>query len=78
MDVFQSVASMLSRNMDIDQDAIKPDSDLVNDLGADSLDSIEIVMEIEDEFGIEIKDGDLDGMRTVGQLVSAIERRISA
>lgn len=77
MNVFDDVASMLSRNMDVDRDKITPDSDLVDDLGADSLDSVEIVMELEDQFGIEIKDDELDEIRTVGQLVRAIELKLA-
>lgn len=78
MNVFDDVASMLSRNMDVSRDKITPDSDLVDDLGADSLDSVEIVMELEDQFGIEINDDELDEIRTVGQLVKAIELRLAS
>jgi acyl carrier protein len=78
MDVYDRVVSMLSTNMDVDKSSIKPDSHLVKDLGADSLDSVEIVMEIEDEFGVEIGDDALDDIQTVGQLAKAIEIRLAS
>ena len=52
------------------------DSELVDDLGADSLDSIDIVMSVEDEFGIEVPDEVIENIKTVADIVDYIESRI--
>ena len=76
MDVLHRIQGILSNALDRRLDEITPDSRLVEDLGADSLDSIELVMDLEDEFGIEITDSELDGIKTVGQLVAIAEEKI--
>ena len=55
---------------------ITMDSELVDDLGADSLDSIDIVMSVEDEFGIEVPDEVIENIKTVADIVDYIESRI--
>lgn len=52
------------------------DKHLVSDLGADSLDSVEIVMAVEEEFDIEISDAEAEGLQTVGHVVDMVERLI--
>ena len=59
---------IIAENLDIKIDAIKDESNLVNDLGADSLNQVEIVIAIEKEFDIEISDEDADTLLTVGEL----------
>ncbi|MAE45422.1 MAG: acyl carrier protein [Planctomycetes bacterium] len=58
--------------MDKTADQIKPETDFVQDLGADSLDTVELVMCLEEEFDITIPDEDADKMRTVGSAVEYI------
>ncbi len=55
---------------------IKEDSNLIEDLGADSLDCIEIVMAIEDKWMIDVSDEDWEDMKTVGQIVKYLEKEI--
>ena len=56
-----------------DEDMIKPDAKFVEDLGADSLNIVELVMAVEEEYGIEIPDEDAENLFTVGELQSYIE-----
>lgn len=56
-----------------DEEMIKPDAKFVEDLGADSLNIVELVMAVEEEFGIEIPDEDAENLFTVGELQSYIE-----
>ena len=59
---------IIAELLDIEQDSIKDDMHFVNDLGADSLNIVEIVMEIEEEYNIEIPDDDVEALETVGDL----------
>ena len=67
--VFEKVAQILAEQLDVDVDEIKLTTDMVDDLGADSLDIVDLVMTLEDEFDIEFPDEDVEGVRTVGDLV---------
>ena len=72
--VFEKVKAILSNQFDIDADSITADTDLVDDLGADSLDLVDMLMSLEDEFNIgEVPDEMVEKIRTVGQLVTYIE-----
>ena len=71
--VFEKVAKILAEQLDVDVDEIKLTTDMVDDLGADSLDIVDLVMTMEDEFDIEIPDEDVEGVRTVGDLVKYLE-----
>ena len=71
--VFETVAKILAEQLDVDVDEIKLTTDMVDDLGADSLDIVDLVMTLEDEFDIEIPDEDVEGVRTVGDLVKYLE-----
>ena len=76
MTVREQVINLISEQLNVKLDEIKDSSELVGDLGADSLDAVEIVMEIEEEFEIEIPDEDADKFKTVGDIVNYITRRI--
>ena len=71
--MFEKVKQILAEHLGIDEDMIHMDSELEADLGADSLDSIEILMDVEDEYGIEIPDEVLETMVTVGDIVNYLE-----
>ena len=71
--VFEKVAQILAEQLDVDVDEIKLTTDMVDDLGADSLDIVDLLMTLEDEFDIEIPDEDVEGVRTVGDLVKYLE-----
>jgi acyl carrier protein len=67
------IEKIIAENLKIDQDSIKDDSNFVNDLGADSLNIVEVIMNIEEEFDIEIPDDDAETLHTVGDLKQYIE-----
>ena len=67
------IEKIIAQTLGIDQGMIKDESHFVNDLGADSLNIVEVVMSIEEEFDIEIPDDDAETLHTVGQLKQYIE-----
>lgn len=71
--VFEKIKAILADQLDIDENSIAPDSLLVEDLGADSLDAIDIVMSVEDEFGIEVPDEIIEKMESVSDIISFVE-----
>ncbi|MBE6735262.1 MAG: acyl carrier protein [Ruminococcaceae bacterium] len=71
--VFEKVKAILAEQFDIDEDTLTADTDLQEDLGADSLDVVDLLMSIEDEFEVEIPDEEIENIRTLGELVSYIE-----
>ena len=64
---------ILADRLDIDRDSISDDQDIMEDLGADSLSVVEIIMDIESEFDMSIPDEDAEEIHTVGQLREYIE-----
>ena len=71
--IFEKVRKILSEQLGVDEDSIQEDSLLAEDLGADSLDAIDIVMSVEDEFGLEVPDEVAESMSTVSDIVKFIE-----
>ena len=71
--VFEKVKVILAEQFDVDEDSLTNETDLQDDLGADSLDVVDLLMSIEDEFEIEIPDEEIEHIRTVGELVNYIE-----
>lgn len=71
--VFEKVKTLLAEQLDADIDAITMDTDIGNDLGADSLDVVEMIMSLEDEFGIQVPDEKIEEIKTVGDLVNYIQ-----
>ena len=74
MSTFNKVKEVIIDKLGVDEDAIRTDAHFVNDLGADSLDTVELIMEFEEEFGIEIPDEDAENITTVGSAVDYIEK----
>ncbi|MBR5872765.1 MAG: acyl carrier protein [Oscillospiraceae bacterium] len=74
--VFEKVKEILCDQLDIDPDDITLDTDIIDDLGADSLDLVDFVMSLEDEFDKEIPDEDIEGIKTIGDVVSYIENSL--
>lgn len=71
--VLEKVKAILSEQFDVEEEKITAETDLQEDLGADSLDVVDLLMSIEDEFEIEIPDDEIENIKTVGALVSYIE-----
>ena len=74
--VLEKIKVILAEQFDVEEDSLKNETDLQDDLGADSLDVVDLLMSIEDEFEIEIPDEEIENIRTVGDLVSYIEANI--
>jgi acyl carrier protein len=74
--VFEKIKAILVDQLDVEEDSITLDSLLVEDLGADSLDAIDIVMSIEDEFSVEVPDEIIEKMESVNDIVSFVENNI--
>ena len=71
--VLEKVKAILAEQFDVDEDKITVDTDLQEDLGADSLDVVDRLMSIEDEFEVEVPDEEIENIKTVGALVNYIE-----
>ena len=71
--IFSKVAQLISYQIGLEQNRIIPSSDIFEDLGADSLDIVPLLMSIEDEFGLTIDDDNAQKFRTVGDVVAFIE-----
>lgn len=71
--VFDKIVDILVEQLDVDAADVTLESSLVDDLGADSLDAIDIVMSVEDEFSIEVPDEIIEKMETVKDIVDFVE-----
>ena len=71
--VLEKVKAIVAEQFDVEEDKITVDTDLQEDLGADSLDVVDLLMSIEDEFEVEVPDEEIENIKTVGALVSYIE-----
>ena len=71
------VIEIISNQLSLEEDDIKGDSRFVDDLGADSLDIVELIMEMEEEFEIEIPDEDVEKMLTVKDVTDYISKTVS-
>lgn len=71
--VLEKVKAILAEQFDVEEDKVTADTDLQEDLGADSLDVVDLLISIEDEFGVEVPDDEIENIKTVGSLVSYIE-----
>ncbi len=71
--IFEKVKDIIAEELGIEADDIKLDSDLSEDLGADSLDAIELIMEIESQFDIEIADSEATKIKSVQDIVDYLE-----
>ena len=73
MTALETVKDILSKQLRVDIDSITEDTNIMEDLGADSLDIVEMLMNIEQDYGIVIADDDIVGFKTVGDIVRYIE-----
>ena len=74
MDIFEKVKDLIADQLDVaDKDNITEASSITDDLGADSLDVVDLVMALEDEFSVEIPEDEVENIKTVGDIVKYIE-----
>ena len=74
MELFNKVAEVVAEQLEIEVNSIKPESKFTEDLGADSLDVVEMIMALEEKFEIEIPDSDAEKIQTVQDVVNYIEK----
>lgn len=73
--VFEKVREILMDQLDVEEDAVTMEASITDDLGADSLDVVDLVMSLEDEFDCEIPDEEIENIKTVGDIVHYIESK---
>ncbi len=71
---FEKIRAVIAKQLDIPEESITMESKLIEDLKADSLDVVELIMDLEQEYGVEIPDDDLPGIRTVGDIIRFIAK----
>nr|YP_010851248.1 acyl carrier protein [Aphanocladia delicatula]WGH14238.1 acyl carrier protein [Aphanocladia delicatula] len=75
--IFETVRNIVAQQLGVDKKLVTLEANFANDLGADSLDTVELVMAIEEEFDIEIPDEDAEKIATLNQAVTFIEQAIN-
>jgi len=73
--VDERVKKIIAEQLGVEEDEVTPEASIVEDLGADSLDTVELVMALEEEFGIEIPDEDAEKILTVGKALEYIKEK---
>jgi acyl carrier protein len=72
------ISDIIVEQLGVSKEEIKPEASFIDDLGADSLDIVELVMAMEEEFDIEIPDDDAEKIQTIGDALSYVKERVSA
>nr|ARW69349.1 acyl carrier protein [Polysiphonia sp.] len=76
--IFETVRNIVAQQLGVDKQLVTLEANFANDLGADSLDTVELVMAIEEEFDIEIPDEDAEKIATLNQAVNFIEQAVNS
>ncbi len=74
--MFETVRKVLAEQLEVDESIITPETDIIDDLGADSLDLVELVMSLEEHYDIVLTDDKTANVRTAGQVVKMLEQFI--
>jgi len=74
--VFEQVKNILAAQFDVDEDSITMETDILEDLGADSLDVMDLMMTLGDEFDMQVDESEIENITTVGALVNFIEANV--
>lgn len=77
MDILEQIKKILCEQMDLDDEQVTESSEIIDDLGADSLDIVDLVMTLEEAFDTEIPDEDIEGLKTVSDIVKYIEEKVA-
>ena len=75
-DIQQKVTDLIVDQLGVDADSVNTDAHFIDDLGADSLDTVELVMAFEEEFDMEISDEDAEKLETVGDAIAYLDERL--
>lgn len=75
MGTYEKVRSIIAEQLGIKTEAVSNESDVINDLGADSIDIVQLLMAMENEFGVTVSEDDADNLKTVGDIVSLIDSK---
>ena len=75
--IFEKLKAMAVEQIGIDPALIKPESDIIKDLGCDSLDIVDLLMSVEEEFGVTVGDKDVSEMRTMADVVNFIDNKLA-
>ncbi|MFH1352299.1 MAG: acyl carrier protein [bacterium] len=78
LSVEEKIKAIVAERLRVDVSKILPNANFVNDLGADSLDQVELVMALEDEFGLEIADEEAQKLDTVGKAIEYVNSKVSS
>lgn len=73
MDILEEITKILCDQLDLDEEQVTETAEIMDDLGADSLDIVDLVMTLEEEFDTEIPDEDIEELKTVGDIVKYVE-----
>ncbi|HIS58262.1 MAG TPA: acyl carrier protein [Candidatus Limadaptatus stercoravium] len=76
-DIFEKLKAIAVNQIGIDEEKVTPESDIIKDLGLDSLDIVDMLMSVEETFGVTIDDGDVAEMKTVADVVKFIEDNVA-
>lgn len=76
-ELFKKVKEIVAEKLNVSENQITEDASFIDDLGADSLDTVELVMALEDEFGMDIPDEEAEKLTTVGKALDYIQARLS-
>lgn len=76
MDYFEKVRDIMTESLNLDADSITPESNLREDLEIDSLDAVELIMNIESNYGITIEDDAIENIKTVGDIVNLVQEKL--
>ena len=74
--VFDKIKDIIVEQLDVEEDAVTMEASITEDLGADSLDVVDLVMSIEESFDVEIPDEEVENINTVGDIVKYIENKV--
>lgn len=74
--VFDKIKDIIVEQLDVEEDAVTMEASITGDLGADSLDVVDLVMSIEESFDVEIPDEEVENIKTVGDIVKYIENKV--
>lgn len=74
--VFDKIKDIIVEQLDVEEDAVTMEASITEDLGADSLDVVDLIMSIEESFDVEIPDEEVENIKTVGDIVKYIENKV--